>query len=68
VHGYTKALFFRYDKVHLMFKIIHVPNFDNTIFASTANEIVLIKFILIVFSMLFKIELVWRDVFEVKGT
>lgn len=67
VHSNTKTLFFGHNKVHLMFKIKHVPNFDNPIFASAAYKIVLIEFILIVCSLFWRIELIWRDVFEIKG-
>ena len=69
VHGNTEALFFWHDEVDVVFEIEHVPDFDNAIVASAADQVVLVKVVQVARAcshLLVRCKLVRRYVLEVK--
>jgi hypothetical protein len=48
MHSYCSASFFWDNEVEHVFKIKHVPYLDNSILSSAANQVVLIKNVVLV--------------------
>ena len=69
MHSYAQALLFGHYEIDVMFKIKHVPYFDDPIVASATNKVVLVEFIKIACAschLLLGCELIRRDVLEVE--
>jgi len=69
MHRQTKTLFFRYNKIDVVFKVEHLPHFHNSIFSGAADQIVLVELILVACTgchLLLRRELIRRHVFEIK--
>lgn len=65
VHCDAEAFFFRDDEVDKVLKVCHLPNFDDSVAARAANQVVLVELVRVACRLLLWRKLVWCHVLEV---